>query len=135
MNQILLTSTSIKGLVFPNLTCMGKNSFSSPAWASNSNEPVAFDSSTKPIVHSKLSPETSYVASKLDTAGSLVAYGIMTVTSFKESPPVSSYSTVILYVSSEPLFTHTVNVIGMALRSSGFGVALHRRTPTELCTG
>src|ERR1700761_3159376 len=83
-----LTSTSTNGLVLLKCTNMGKNSESSLACASNSKDPLGFSSSTAPIVQSILSPDTSYTASKLDTAGSLVWYGMVTVTSFNGSPPV-----------------------------------------------
>lgn len=115
-------------------TFIGKNSVSAPACASNSKLPELFASSTAPMFHSMLSPLTSYTASNDDTLGSSVSYGIVTVTSFKASPPVSSYSTVILNMLPESS-THTRKVIGGSDTSSGRGDSFHFITPMPIFEG
>src|ERR1700709_2237062 len=58
-----------------------------------------------------------------------------TVTSFRGSSPVSSYSTVMLYIDPEPRLTHTVKVIGTTELSPSFAVVVHFKTPTPEFSG
>src|ERR1700761_936619 len=78
------------------------------------------------------------MASKEETEGSELAYGMVTETSRRVVGVelVSSYSIVMVYVPSLDLFTHAVNVKGrISVGWSAGAVTRHLSTPMLLFTG